>query len=219
MKIHKEGYSSLIVILITVLLLLVAEQWFLPDMAWLQIITAIVGGVLFLIVLQFFRSPKRKLVSKKDAVICPADGKVVVIEETMESEYFNDRRLQISIFMSPTNVHINRYPVDGVVKYTRYHPGEHMVAWHPKSSELNEQNTVVLEQDNGVQVLMRQIAGFVARRIVWYCEPGDQVTQGTELGFIKFGSRVDLFLPLNTTVRVDLDQKVRGGTTIIAELA
>lgn len=219
MTIHKEGFRTLAVIIAVVIAIEVLEHWLLPDAQILHVITSIVGAVFFLIVLQFFRKPKRKLVQQEGAIICPADGKVVVIEEVEEPEFFKDKRLQVSIFMSPLNVHINRYPVKGVVKYTKYHPGDFMVAWHPKSSTLNEHNTVVVEQPDGVEILMRQIAGFVARRIIWYCQPGDKVEQAGELGFIKFGSRVDLFLPLGTDVKVELEQKVRGGKTVIAELA
>jgi phosphatidylserine decarboxylase len=219
MTIHKEGFKTLGVIASVVIGIVLLEHWLLPNRPIVHVATTIIGAIFFLIVLQFFRKPKRKLVKKEGAIICPADGKVVVIEEVEETEFFKDKRLQVSIFMSPLNVHINRYPVNGEVTYTKYHPGNNMVAWHPKSSSLNEHNTVVIEQDNGIQILMRQIAGFVARRIIWYCEPRDKVEQGNELGFIKFGSRVDLFLPLGTEIKVELEQKVRGGKTIIAELA
>jgi phosphatidylserine decarboxylase len=151
-------------------------------------------------------------------VICPADGKVVVIEEADETEYLKDRRIQLSVFMSPVNVHINRNPIAGVVKYFKYHPGKYLVAWHPKSSTENERTTIVTENSAGVPVLFRQIAGALARRIVWYVKEGDVVEQGQQFGFIKFGSRVDLFLPLGSTIKVGLNEVVKGGRTILAEL-
>lgn len=220
MTIHKEGYKTLGLIATIVTVVILFEQMLWPDLNSLHVATAIIGGIFFLIVLQFFRSPKRKILVTENGILCPADGKVVVIEETEEIEYFKEKRLQISIFMSPLNVHINRYPLTGCVTYTKYHPGNNMVAWHPKSSSLNEHNTVVIKKDQSeVEILMRQIAGFVARRIIWYCEPNDVVEQGKELGFIKFGSRVDLFLPLDSDVKVEIGQKVKGGKTVIAELA
>src|SRR5690606_2635813 len=176
----------------------------------------LLSAFLFIAIVQFFRSPKRTIHIDDNAVLCPADGKIVVIEETEETEYFNDKRLQISIFMSPTNVHINRNPVSGVVSYFKYHPGKFLVAWHPKSSTLNERTTVVVKKQDGVEVLFRQIAGALARRIVWYVKQNDVVRQGDEFGFIKFGSRVDIFLPLGTKVAVNIGDKVVGGKTIIA---
>lgn len=220
MTIHKEGYKTLGLIATIVAVVILFEQMLWPDLHALHVVTAVVGGIFFLIVLQFFRSPRRKIQLSENGILCPADGKVVVIEETEENEYFKEKRLQVSIFMSPLNVHINRYPLTGSVSYTKYHPGNNMVAWHPKSSSLNEHNTVVIKKDSSeVEILMRQIAGFVARRIIWYCEPNDKVEQGKELGFIKFGSRVDLFLPLDSEVKVEIGQKVKGGKTVIAELA
>lgn len=177
------------------------------------------GGIIFLIFLQFFRSPKRNLVISSRSIVCPADGKVVAIEEVEEPEYFNgEKRIQVSVFMSPLNVHLNRYPISGRIAYSKYHPGKFLVAWHPKSSTENERNTVVVETEFGVSVLIRQIAGFVARRIVWYCHEDDVVKQGDELGFIKFGSRVDLFLPLDAKIKVEIDEKVQGGISILAEI-
>jgi phosphatidylserine decarboxylase len=169
-------------------------------------------------VLQFFRNPRREIVIADDNIIyAPADGKIVVIEETYEHEYFNDKRLQVSIFMSPTNVHVNRNPVSGTVNYFRYHPGKYLVAWHPKSSTENERTTLVI--DNGEdEVLLRQIAGAMAKRIVNYVQEGDTVMQGHDFGFIKFGSRVDLFLPLDAKVEIEMGQKVKGNKTIIARL-
>jgi phosphatidylserine decarboxylase len=155
----------------------------------------------------------------ENQIICPADGKVVVIEEAQENEYFKDKRLQISVFMSPINVHVNRNPISGIVKFFKYHPGKYLVAWDPKSSTDNERTTVVVENSNGVPVLFRQIAGALARRIVWYVKEGDQVEQGKEFGFIKFGSRVDVFLPVGTQVNVNLGDKVKGGVTVLATLS
>ncbi len=192
---------------------------FLPELRWLHFLIGIAGSVIFLIFLQFFRSPKRNLVISSRSIVCPADGKVVAIEEVEEPEYFNgEKRLQVSVFMSPLNVHLNRYPISGKVVYSKYHPGKFLVAWHPKSSTENERNTVVVETEFGVSVLIRQIAGFVARRIVWYCHTDDDVKQGDELGFIKFGSRVDLFLPVSAQIKVELDEKVQGGISVLAEV-
>jgi len=174
--------------------------------------------ILFLLVLQFFRNPSREiLISDDNIVYAPADGKIVTIEETEENEYFGDKRLQVSIFMSPANVHVNRNPVSGTVNYFKYHPGKYLVAWHPKSSTENERTTVVI--DNGEdEILLRQIAGFLAKRIVNYVEVGQEVEQGKDMGFIKFGSRVDLFLPLDTKMEVEIGQKVKGNKTILARL-
>jgi phosphatidylserine decarboxylase len=169
------------------------------------------------VIVQFFRSPKIKISKNEAQVLSPADGKVVVIEETTETEYFKDKRIQVSIFMSPTNVHINRNPIGGIVRYFKYHPGKYLMAWNPKSSTENERTTVVIEGRNGVELLFRQIAGALARRIVWYVEEGKQVEQGDEFGFIKFGSRVDVFFPLGTKINVNLGDKVKGGITVIAE--
>jgi phosphatidylserine decarboxylase len=169
------------------------------------------------VIVQFFRSPKIKISKNEAHVLSPADGKVVVIEETTETEYFKDKRIQVSIFMSPTNVHINRNPIGGIVRYFKYHPGKYLMAWNPKSSTENERTTVVIERKNGVELLFRQIAGALARRIVWYVKEGKQVEQGDEFGFIKFGSRVDVFFPLGTKINVNLGDKVKGGITVIAE--
>ncbi len=183
-----------------------------------NLIFSVVSVLLFLLILQFFRSPYRNLLLHEDLIIAPADGKVVVIEEVEEPEYFTDKRKQISIFMSPINVHITRNPVSGIVKYFKYHPGNYFVAWHPKSSTQNERTTVVVESSAGPEVLFRQIAGAMARRIVWYVKEGDEVSQGEEFGFIKFGSRVDIFMPLDTAIKVELGQKTKGGQTVIAQL-
>lgn len=176
------------------------------------------SAFLLIAILQFFRSPIKRITPDEQIVLCPADGKVVVIEETEETEYFKDRRIQVSIFMSPINVHVNRNPISGVVSYFKYHPGKFLVAWHPKSSTDNERTTIVVKNQSHVEVLFRQIAGAMARRIVWYVKENDIVTQGEEFGFIKFGSRVDLFLPLGTEVTVNIGDKVVGGKTVIAKI-
>lgn len=215
MKFHKEGYTSLaLVILFIFVINAVADYYNASEIIkWL---IYIISAFLFITIVQFFRSPK-KIISRDDSVVlCPADGKVVVIEETEENEYFKDKRIQVSIFMSPVNVHVNRNPISGVVSYFKYHPGKFLVAWHPKSSTDNERTTVVVKKDNDVEVLFRQIAGALARRIVWYVKENQQVLQGEEFGFIKFGSRVDLFLPLGTKIDVNIGDKVVGGKTIIA---
>lgn len=215
MKIHKEGHRILISLVLVLAVANLLVFWFAPQALG---IAGMVSLVIFLLVLQFFRNPQREIMISDDNIIyAPADGKIVVIEETHEQEYFNDKRLQVSIFMSPTNVHVNRNPVSGTVNYFRYHPGKYLVAWHPKSSSENERTTLVI--DNGEEeVLLRQIAGAVAKRIVNYVQEGDTVTQGSEFGFIKFGSRVDLFLPLDAKIEVDMGQKVKGNKTIIARL-
>lgn len=177
-----------------------------------------VSVLAFLLLLQFFRSPFRNLLTHEDLIIAPADGKVVVIEDVHEPEFFKDTRRQISIFMSPINVHITRNPVSGVVKYFKYHPGNYFVAWHPKSSTKNERTTVVVTSSVGADILFRQIAGAMARRIVWYVTEGDEVNQGEEFGFIKFGSRVDIFVPVDTTIKVKIGEKTKGGQTVIAQL-
>jgi len=175
--------------------------------------------VLFMLVVQFFRVPKRTVTLDDNAVVCPADGKVVVIEETEESEYLKDKRIQVSIFMSPLNVHINWFPIAGLVSYSKYHAGKYLVAWHPKSSTENERTTVAVKHKSGTEILFRQIAGAVARRIICYAKQGDEARQSSEFGFIKFGSRVDVFLPLDAEVKVKLDQKVSGSQTVLAVLA
>lgn len=189
-------------------------EYFLTGLILKWILTGF-GIFILLVIIQFFRRPNRIVSIDDNTVICPADGKVVTIEEVEESEFFNDRRIQVSIFMSPFNVHMNWFPINGIVKYFKYHPGLFLVAWHPKSSTDNERTTVVVE-NNGKQVLFRQIAGALARRIVWYCKEGDQAEGGSEFGFIKFGSRVDVFLPLDAKVNVQIDQKVKGTETVLA---
>ena len=215
MKIHKEGHKILVLLAFTLAIINSIVCWLFPS--FLFGIT-ILSVLFFILVLQFFRSPKRAIVIPDDNLIyAPADGKIVTIEEVNESEYFEDRRIQISIFMSPTNVHVNRNPISGTVNYFKYHPGKYLVAWHPKSSTENERTTTVI--DNGqVEILLRQIAGAVAKRIVNYVSVGEEVEQGEEMGFIKFGSRVDLFLPLDAKIEVSLNQKVKGNRTVIAKV-
>ncbi|PYF75828.1 phosphatidylserine decarboxylase family protein [Pedobacter nutrimenti] len=219
MTIHKEGYTTIAITLLFIFALNAFIDYRFVDLVWLRWFIYIFSFALFLIVLQFFRNPKRTFTANEKQIICPADGKVVVIEETQEDEYFKDRRLQVSIFMSPVNVHINRNPISGVVKFFKYHPGKYLAAWNPKSSTENERTTVVVEHANGTPILFRQIAGALARRIVWYVKEGDVVTQNKEFGFIKFGSRVDLFLPLGTKINLELDQVVKGGITVLGELS
>lgn len=218
MTIHKEGYTSIAVTVLFIFVLNALIQFYFPDAHTVKWIIYIFSFLLFVIILQFFRSPILHINTNETQVLCPADGKVVVIEEADETEYLKDRRIQISVFMSPVNVHINRNPISGVVKYFKYHPGKYLVAWHPKSSTENERTTVVTENSEGTMVLFRQIAGALARRIVWYVKEGDVVEQGQQFGFIKFGSRVDIFLPLGTKINVELNQVVKGGRTVLAEL-
>lgn len=218
MTIHKEGYTSIALTLLFIFVLNAFIDYRYADITWLRWLIYGVSLILFITVLQFFRNPRRPFIAQDKMIICPADGKVVVIEETIEEEYFKDKRLQVSIFMSPVNVHINRNPVSGIVRYFKYHPGKYLAAWNPKSSTENERTTVVVEHESGTPVLFRQIAGALARRIVWYIKEGDVVEQTKEFGFIKFGSRVDLFLPIGTKVDLELNQIVRGGITVLGEL-
>jgi len=217
MKFHKEGIPSLILVLLFTIIVNGLIYFFLNDYLIMKIIGYVVTGFLTLVIVQFFRSPTRNWVPKEGEIISPADGKVVVIEEVMETEYFNEKRLQVSVFMSPVNVHINRYPIPGLLKYYKYHPGLYLVAWHPKSSTENERTTAVVEDSKGRSVLFRQIAGALARRIVFYGKEGEKVDQNQECGFIKFGSRVDLLLPLDVKLNVKLNEKVQGGITTIAK--
>ena len=219
MTIHREGYPTIALTVLFVFLLNGATAYFLPENIWLRQAVVLLSVFLMVMVLQFFRNPTRRTVPNTKHVIAPADGKVVVIEETVENEYFKGPRRQVSIFMSPVNVHVNRNPISGVVSYFKYHPGKYLVAWHPKSSTENERTTVVVRHTNGTEVLFRQIAGAMARRICWYVKEGDAVQQGEEFGFIKFGSRVDIFLPLDAKILVKLDDRPVSGETVIAELA
>ena len=218
MAIHREGYKIIAVGFVILLIINIIAGMMLPDKSFLKWMVLLLSLSLYVLILFFFRLPSRQLQPDPGLIYAPADGKVVVIEETVENEYFKDQRLQISIFMSPFNMHSNRYPVSGSVKQVFYHPGKYMVAWHPKSSELNERSSVVIETENGTEILVRQIAGAVARRIVTYAKPGQKVTQGGELGFIKFGSRVDVFLPLGTEIEVPILQQVKANKSIIAKI-
>ncbi|MDB4538971.1 phosphatidylserine decarboxylase family protein [Saprospiraceae bacterium] len=215
LKIHKEGYKILTGLGLFFAVVNLLVFWYLPNS--LQLV-GIISMVLFLLVLQFFRNPSREIILTDDNVVyAPADGKIVTIEEVVENEYFKTKKLQVSIFMSPVNVHVNRNPVSGTVNYYKYHPGKYLVAWHPKSSTENERTTTVIN-NNGEEILLRQIAGFLAKRIVNYVEVGQEVEQGKDMGFIKFGSRVDLYLPLDTKIEVEIGQKVKGNKTILARL-
>lgn len=212
---HKEGHPSILITLFVVVALFLGAEYVTSN----QIIQYIIYGValfLLVIILQFFRNPKRYTAQNENHIIAPVDGKVVVIEEVFEKEYFKDKRLQVSIFMSPINVHVTRYGLSGLVKFSKYHPGKFLVAWHPKASEENERTTIVVENNTFGEVLYRQIAGALAKRIVNYAKEGTQVVQGTDAGFIKFGSRVDLFLPLGTKLDIKLNDVVKGGETIVA---
>ncbi len=218
MNIHKEGYRT---IAIAVLLFgatnIIFFYFFSTQMPFLSWVVFGVTLVVLLFIISFFRSPKRAFIVAHHQVICPADGKVVVIEETHEPEYFKDKRLQVSIFMSPANVHINRIPMSGKVEYSQYHKGKYLVAWNPKSSTENERHSVVIKSDSA-EILVKQIAGAMAKRIVNYLKVGENVEQGKEMGFIKFGSRVDVLLPVGTELNVSLNQKVKGGVTILATI-
>lgn len=193
-------------------------HYFFPSVALAHWFSYILSGFLIITILQFFRHPSRDFETGDSLIISPADGKVVVIEETEEQEYFKDKRLQVSIFMSPINVHVNRYPIGGLVSFFKYHPGKFLAAWEPKSSTDNERTTIVVKHPKGTEILFRQIAGALARRIVWYCKEGDKAQQCAEMGFIKFGSRVDLFLPLGTKLNVKIGDIVLGAQTVIGEI-
>lgn len=213
---HKEGYFIIISTFIICAVLALGAEYFISHK--IAKITLQIGSLILLVlILQFFRNPSRNTLLNDQHLLAPVDGKVVIIEEVFEKEYFKDKRLQVSIFMSPINVHVTRYPMSGEVVFSKYHPGKYLVAWHPKSSELNERTTIVVKNETFGEVLYRQIAGALARRIVNYAKVGDQAIQGEDAGFIKFGSRVDLFLPLDSKVNVELNQVVRGGETIITQ--
>jgi phosphatidylserine decarboxylase len=216
MKIHKEGYQSIgIAALLFGIINLFSFNFLSGNYPLIAIIIFAATLLLFLFIVSFFRIPNRLLTDDDDQIICPADGKVVVIEEVVDNEFFKDKRIQVSIFMSPANVHVNRNPISGAVMYSKYHKGKYLVAWHPKSSTENERHSVVLQNERG-ELLVKQIAGALAKRIVNYLSPGNIVNQGSEMGFIKFGSRVDVLLPLNAKVQVQLNQTVKGGVTVLA---
>jgi phosphatidylserine decarboxylase len=219
MTIHKEGTATLTTTILLLIVINFLVRYFIPDNSILHNCTLFVSIIFFLLILQFFRKPTRHTVINPKHIIAPADGKVVVIEEVVETEYFKEPRRQVSIFMSPLNVHINFNPISGIVSYFKYHPGKFLVAWHPKSSTDNERTTLIVKNENGTEILFRQIAGAVARRICWYVKVGQKVEQGSEFGFIKFGSRIDIFLPLSAKILVNIDDAPVGGETIIAELS
>lgn len=212
---HKEGYKIIFIAILSFVAALLLTDKFV-HIPWLRISIQLVFVFLFVMILQFFRNPNRKIVPNENYFLAPVDGKVVVIEEVFEDEYFKDKRLQVSIFMSPINVHVTRYGASGKIKFSKYHPGKYLVAWHPKASTENERTTVVIETKQFGEVLYRQIAGALARRIVNYAEEGQQVVQGEDAGFIKFGSRVDIYFPLGTKIDVVLQQNAVGNQTVIA---
>jgi phosphatidylserine decarboxylase len=218
MTIHREGHVLLFVLLVVLFALNWAVFYFFPQNTLAQNSAVLASIIFYLLIVQFFRNPIFDITANHKHVLAPADGKVVVIEETIETEYFKDKRIQVSIFMSPVNVHVNRMPVGGKISFMKYHPGKYLVAWHPKSSTENERTTIAVKTKDGVEILFRQIAGALARRIKWYVKEGESLEQGQEFGFIKFGSRVDVFLPLNTKVSAKIGDVVKGGRTIIAEL-
>jgi phosphatidylserine decarboxylase len=216
MKIHKEGYKIISTSLLICASVVVIVNIIFPEQTFFHVGLYLSLAIVFGIVARFFRIPNRPLQNDPNLILCPADGTIVAIEEVVDQEFFNELRLQVSVFMSPNNVHVNLYPVSGKIVYTNYNPGSFLVAWHPKSSVENERTTVVIQKDAENSVMVRQIAGALARRIVCYAKTGERITQGCELGFIKFGSRVDLLLPLSAKILVKLDQKVKGGQTTIA---
>ncbi|WP_353722915.1 phosphatidylserine decarboxylase family protein [Dyadobacter sp. 676] len=218
MKLHREGYTIMAVTAIVLIIINLGINYLLPDGYWIPRLVLIASIIIFFLVVQFFRVPTRVVRKSDREIVAPCDGKVVVIEEVVETEYFKGPRRQISIFMSPLNVHVNWNPISGVVQYFKYHPGLYLVAWHPKSSTENERTTIVIRNREGVDVLFRQIAGAAARRIRWYVKEGDQVEQSTEMGFIKFGSRVDIFVPLDAEIKVNLQDKTVGSVTVLATL-
>ena len=212
---HKEGFQIILTSFLIAALIAIGSEYKIDNFI-LRNVFQIFSLLQLILVLQFFRNPKRETTINENHLIAPVDGKVVIIKKVHEKEYFKDDRLQISIFMSPLNVHVTRYAISGEIKFSKYHPGKYLVAWHPKSSELNERTTIVIKNETFGEILYRQIAGAVARRIVNYAEVGSKVIQGEDAGFIKFGSRVDLFLPLDTKIDVKLNDRVKGGIQKIA---
>src|SRR6056297_3839571 len=213
---HREGQQIILITFFTVGIGALLAHFFI-DIPWLKWCVQFFLLFILIMILQFFRNPTRRANKSFDEILSPVDGKVVVIEEVMETEYFNEMRKQVSIFMSPINVHVTRYPASGTIKYSKYHPGKYLVAWHPKASEENERTTVVVENKQVGEIMYRQIAGALAKRIVNYAEVGNEVVQGSDSGFIKFGSRVDVYLPLGTDIDVKLNEKVKGGISVIAK--
>jgi len=212
---HKEGIKLIIAATLSIAAIIFSAIYFI-EIAWIKWLVVAAAAVFYIAILQFFRNPSRNTVADDKIAYAPVDGKVVVIEKVTDKEYFEGERLMISVFMSPINVHVTRYPISGKIAYSKYHPGKYLVAWHPKASEENERTTVVIDHKNGFQVMYRQIAGALAKRIVNYAKENDQVTQGADSGFIKFGSRVDVYLPIDTPVRVSINDKVKGGVTPLA---
>ena len=215
---HKEGHKIILITLFIVVGFIFLIDAFIA-VEWIRKSLMLLVLVFFVLILQFFRNPKRHTHTNENQALSPVDGKVVVIEEVFENEVFNDKRIQVSVFMSPLNVHVTRYPISGNISFSKYHPGKYLVAWHPKASEENERTTVVVENNTFGKILYRQIAGALAKRIVNYAEVDNTATQGADSGFIKFGSRVDVFLPLNADIKVKLNQKVKGGESVIAEVS
>jgi len=218
MKIHKEGQAIVLGVLIIFMVLYVVVAQVAVYKVFYCSITGLIGIVIFFFSLYFFRNPSRKIIPDNNVVLAPADGKIVAIEKVYETEFLNRECTKVSIFMSVWNVHVNRYPVNGRVIYTKYHSGNYFIASYPKSSELNEHQTIVIESQNGIGIMVKQIAGAVARRVVCYAKTGEYAIQGEDLGFIKFGSRVDIFLPINYEIQVKLDQKIKANKTIIAKV-
>jgi len=218
MYIHKEGKNILFLTLVSLLIINFSAIKLFSTSKQVYFPLTALSSIFYLWVIYFFRNPSRKIVTNKKHVLAPADGKVIFIKEVYEEEYLKDSRIQVSIFMSPLNVHVNRTPIAGIIKYFKYHPGKYLIAWHPKSSTKNERTTVVVENEIGLQILFRQIAGAVARRIKFYPKEQDEVEQGAECGFIKFGSRADVFLPLDTSVKVKVGEHVQGGISVLAEI-
>ncbi len=219
MRIHKEGYLVILIFGVILLLLDLGFYYLLSEYNFIYIPLIAISVIFYFFIIRFFRYPKRKIPKLDNNIIyAPADGRIVVIEDIIENEYFKDKRTQVSIFMSPLNVHVNRYSIGGIIKYFKYHQGRFLLAVNPKSSELNERTSVVIENENGIPIMLKQIAGYVARRIVSYAKEDLIVKQGEDLGFIKFGSRVDILLPLNSEIMINLDQEVKGNKTIIAKL-
>lgn len=216
---HKEGSKIILITLLLVVGIIFSADYLLKDISWLRTVAFLFALLILVLVLQFFRNPTRVADNSDNHILAPVDGKVVVIEEVYEPEYFKDKRLMVSIFMSPINVHVTRYCVNGIVKYSKYHPGKYLVAWHPKASEENERTTVVINNRIYGEIMYRQIAGALARRIVNYAQEGMRVVQGKDAGFIKFGSRVDIYLPLGTEINVKLGEKAIGNKTVISKKA
>ena len=213
---HKEGYLIIMTSFVLSAGIVIFTEYIVDNFPILKFLIQLFVLMMLILVLQFFRNPKRITQKNKNNLIAPVDGKIVIIKEVFEKEYFKDNRIQVSIFMSPLNVHVTRYTMSGRVQFSKYHPGKYLVAWHPKSSELNERTSIVLKNDQFGEILYRQIAGAVARRIINYAKKGMEVEQGSDAGFIKFGSRVDLFLPLGTTIDVAINDIVKGGVQTIA---